>query len=82
MILFLPLVERLYRKHKIQKKRLKLQKTKRKVLNSKILNNPLYCSTADKSQVMITIQETIQEDAEQVVPEGYDENLNNGDIAT
>ena len=70
MILFLPFVEKFYRKQKIKKKRLKLEKTKRKVLNSKILNNPLYSSTADtaKNQVMITIQE----DVEQTVVENND----------
>jgi hypothetical protein len=69
MILFLPLVGRLYKKRKMEKKRLKLQKRKRKVLNSKILNNPLYnSSNGDNSKhvVMVTIAEDEENRAQQI----------------
>ena len=79
MILFLPLVEKLYKKHKIKKKRMKLEKRKRKVLNSKILNNPLYNSTPDNTK---TVMVTIAEDVEHVVSEEeneFEDNPCNGD---
>lgn len=76
MLLFLPLVETVYKKHLIRKKRLKMQKRKNKILRFKLstnnLNNSSNVATSNASNsnfkhniIMSTINEIEEQQQQQ-----------------